>query len=428
MGWLGDIGDFLEDIGDGFATIGGILIDTAIFPFKTLGAAIEFVTDKAGDGLKAGFSEVGLDFVGDSLDFIIDKTGEKIQGIIERSAQYVEKLPSRIGRTANDLFSDNLWNNFGRWLSENLINAEQLAGGPEKFETWADILKFNSRTLTDREKELARSVFGDSINLDLVRMDEYSLGNLVNGKRPFTTFNTINTWKSLDDETLIHELTHVWQYGQVGAIYIPDALDSQDDAGVPSSSADYPPGIAIGGSKGYRYGGFTELQKRINNGQKLSSFNYEQQAQIVEDYYIIRKDGKTANDQYLPLYAHFVQEVSTLSLPSLIYGPGSYGVGTLAFIRTANTPNGHVEVHLASGLSGYQTRILETATTFDNETDGVWQLMPNQDLVFIRTSNTPNGHVEVHIASRESNYQTRTVELPTNFLNESDGTWSLLPP
>ena len=100
---------------------------------------------------------------------------------------------------------------------------------------------------------------------------------------------------------------------------------------------------------------------------------------------------------------------------------------TLAFIKTRNTPNGHVEVHLASGASGYQTRTLETATTFANETDGQWQLLPNQDLVFIKTSNTPNGHVEVHIASRASNYQTRTVETATTFANETDGQWQLLP-
>lgn len=341
MGWLGDIEDFLEDVGDGFATIGGILIDTATFPFKTLGAAIKFVTDKAGDGLKAGFSEVGLNIVGDPLDFIIDKAGEKIQGIIERGAQYVEKLPSRIGRTANDFFSDNLWNNFGRWLSENLINAGQLAGWPEILETLADILKFNSRTLTDREKEIARSVFGDSINLDLVRIDEYSLGNLVNGKRPFTTFNTINTWEALEDPTLIHELTHVWQYGQVGAIYIPDALSSQEDSGVPGSPEDYPPDIISSGISGYRYGGFTELQKRINNGQKLTSFNYEQQAQIVEDYYRLRKDDGTDNDQYLPLYARFVQEVSTLSLSSLIHATLLNASGRITLLRVHEQSSGY---------------------------------------------------------------------------------------
>lgn len=100
---------------------------------------------------------------------------------------------------------------------------------------------------------------------------------------------------------------------------------------------------------------------------------------------------------------------------------------TLGFIKTAHTPSGHVEVHLASGMSGYMTRILETPTTFVNETDGVWQLLPNQDLAFIKTKNTPNGHVEVHIASRASMYQTRTLETATTFVNETDGVWQLMP-
>jgi sulfur relay (sulfurtransferase) DsrF/TusC family protein len=99
----------------------------------------------------------------------------------------------------------------------------------------------------------------------------------------------------------------------------------------------------------------------------------------------------------------------------------------LVFIKTSNTPSGHVEVHIASRASNYQTRVLEIATTFVNESDGVWQLLPNQDLVFIKTSNTPNGHVEVHIASRASNYQTRFLQMATTFVNESDGVWQLLP-
>jgi hypothetical protein len=98
----------------------------------------------------------------------------------------------------------------------------------------------------------------------------------------------------------------------------------------------------------------------------------------------------------------------------------------LAFIKTSNTPNGQVEVHIASSSSNYQNRILETPTTFANESDGTWQLLPNLDLAFIKTSNTPNGQVEVHIASRSSNYQNRVLETPTTFANESDGTWSIV--
>jgi len=116
-----------------------------------------------------------------------------------------------------------------------------------------------------------------------------------------------------------------------------------------------------------------------------------------------------------------------LRRPTTVTTSSVAGPGTLVFLKTANTPNGHVEVHLASGASGYQIRTLETATTFGNESDGVWQLLPTFDLAFIKTSNTPNGHVEVHIASRSSNYQTRILETATTFGNESDGVWQLLP-
>lgn len=71
--------------------------------------------------------------------------------------------------------------------------------------------------------------------------------------------------------------------------------------------------------------------------------------------------------------------------------------------------------------------ILETATTFTNETDGVWQLLPKLDLAFISTSNTPSGSVEIHIASRGSNYRSGKLETTTTFANESDGAWRLLP-
>jgi hypothetical protein len=84
------------------------------------------------------------------------------------------------------------------------------------------------------------------------------------------------------------------------------------------------------------------------------------------------------------------------------------GIPDLVFIKTNNTPNGHVEVHVASGASNYQTRVLEVATTFVNETDGAWlmadwdrDLVP--DLIFVKTNNTPNGHVEVHVAGGVAN-------------------------
>ncbi|GAP84323.2 putative fg-gap repeat protein [Rosellinia necatrix] len=106
------------------------------------------------------------------------------------------------------------------------------------------------------------------------------------------------------------------------------------------------------------------------------------------------------------------------------------GVPDLAYIKTSNTGTRSVEVHIASSASGFQTRIVATGTTFGEETDGTWLLAPSKsgalpDLVFIKTSNTPSGRVEVHIASGSSGYRTRTLETATAFGNEDNGVWSL---
>lgn len=309
MSVLNDIFEAIENIGEGILEIGGFLIDVATFPFKTLAEAIAYVTDKVGDGVEAAFDELGLDIVGDALDFVIDRAGEKIQGIITRSADYLEKLPGRIERAADDLFDDDLWNNFGSWFAKNLVNAAELSGVFEELEELADLVKFNTRGLTSREKALAESVFGHSINLDLVRIDEYSLSNLVNGQRPFVTFNTINTWGKIDDATLIHELTHVWQYAEYGAMYIPEAISAQNS------------------DEGYDFGGEAALEAAKAAGKGLSSFNFEQQAEIVKEYFQLKNESKdevgSAGDDVIhgsrmDLYAHFVQEVSTFTAEALI--------------------------------------------------------------------------------------------------------------
>lgn len=87
-------------------------------------------------------------------------------------------------------------------------------------------------------------------------------------------------------------------------------------------------------------------------------------------------------------------------------------------------------MHIASSSSNFATRIFEAGTTFGLENDGTWLLVPSKssalpDLAFIKTSNTPSGKVEVHIASGASRYQTRTQEVVTVFSNENNGIWKL---
>ncbi|KAA8648553.1 hypothetical protein EYZ11_001118 [Aspergillus tanneri] len=106
------------------------------------------------------------------------------------------------------------------------------------------------------------------------------------------------------------------------------------------------------------------------------------------------------------------------------------GVPDLVYIKTRNTGTGRVEVHIASGASNYQTRILEVGTTFYPEDDGVWQMGHfngdgKLDLIYIKTRNTGTGRVEVHVASGASNYQNRVQEVGTTFYPEDDGVWQM---
>ena len=100
------------------------------------------------------------------------------------------------------------------------------------------------------------------------------------------------------------------------------------------------------------------------------------------------------------------------------------------YIKTSNTGTNTVEVHVAAGPS-YSQFILHTGTTFLPEADGFWQLAPYSgsgaaDLVFIKDANTGTKETEVHVASKVSGYQTRIFEGGSAFAQEANGVWSLM--
>ena len=107
------------------------------------------------------------------------------------------------------------------------------------------------------------------------------------------------------------------------------------------------------------------------------------------------------------------------------------GVPDLCYIKTNNTGTGRVEVHIASASSKFKTRIFEDGTTFYPENDGTWLFVPSKDgglkpdLALIKTSNTGTGKVEVHIASGSSGYKARIQETGTVFYPENNGIWKL---
>jgi Subtilase family len=258
------------------------------------------IVSTVGNGISTGIN-LGTDIAKNVVT-------EKITGILQQEIYKVQAFPDRLKRLGQDL-AKNPTKGFGKWIGRVSIDLAETLGIPEDAETIAALIKPETRSLTPDEIKLAKSVFGNSINYRLVKLDEAAKTvdwakqlKGFNAPRPFTTFHTINSWGKLEKETLIHELTHIWQYEHGGAKYIPEAL------------------AVNGKSSGYDYKGVSNLRKLQAARKGMSSFNPEQQAKIVEEYFLIKtgqaskanfSGGATSKD--LPTYAHFVKEVSTLS-------------------------------------------------------------------------------------------------------------------
>lgn len=160
-----------------------------------------------------------------------------------------------------------------------------------------------TRPLSHHETIEADRVFDGSLALDRVRIWERSwLAQTGRWRTPgrhmgVTVYNTIHfsrvigtgTTDRQNDQTirdmawLIHELVHVWHYRRLGVTVAPKALHAQ----------------FLGG--GYEYGGAANLA-----GKHLSDFNLEQQARIVEHYYIKKARG---HENDLALYQPLVDDL-----------------------------------------------------------------------------------------------------------------------
>jgi hypothetical protein len=167
----------------------------------------------------------------------------------------------------------------GFWAFDLLVQALEVTGIVDGLQLiWGMI--FHTRELTEDEINASKEVHGEHlIPYGKTRVDQHSflvrLGKWVNqlfgdknaSERAITTFHIIHAPEVLDIETAVHELTHVAQYEHVGAVYMPQALHGQVS------------------EMGYDYG---DLAKARTDGKHYKDFNREQQAQIAEDYYLVR--------------------------------------------------------------------------------------------------------------------------------------------
>ncbi len=140
-------------------------------------------------------------------------------------------------------------------------------------------LQSNTRGLTEQERAIAEEYYGDSIDLDRVKVNEssvlsslsqYDPGN--DNARPFVLGNTINFPNGFnldspkDRGTFIHELAHVWQYQNTKGIGV-----QLEGATLARDSSNYDID--------------TDLLDDVDN---FDSFNIEQQAEVVQGYYLLQ--------------------------------------------------------------------------------------------------------------------------------------------
>lgn len=178
------------------------------------------------------------------------------------------------------------------WALELAFAQLDYWGVPDFFEATLSLLAPASRPLTTRERALLFPYFGHSIPWDLIRIDERAWVGPRFSNFCYVSFHTINSWGPMADHVLVHEVVHVWQYTHRGAAYIPRALYAQTT------------------EMGYNYGGLGPLEEAY----EMEDFNYEQQADIVEDAYRLANGyqaqwvpGRGA--EILPYYQPYLAEV-----------------------------------------------------------------------------------------------------------------------
>jgi hypothetical protein len=90
----------------------------------------------------------------------------------------------------------------------------------------------------------------------------------------------------IDTPTLIHELTHVWQGVQTGPLYMVGAICGMIKARIQTGSDDAAYNYGFQPTSAGWYDG-TGGETALNNAHgNLSSFAPEQQAMIIQHYYV----------------------------------------------------------------------------------------------------------------------------------------------
>lgn len=123
--------------------------------------------------------------------------------------------------------------------------------------------------LSSAQRRVAQDIFQASIDVTRIRTKRTRIAG-VGGTAAMVFGNTIlvNPSQVLSGALLAHELTHVWQYQTTGARYLTDASLHRS----------------------YRV--------RVVPGRSMSHYEPEQQAVIVENYYLYQYQNKVVSSEF----------------------------------------------------------------------------------------------------------------------------------
>ena len=180
------------------------------------------------------------------------------------------------------------------WFSDLFFYILDIFAVPEVHQLLNRLIKWNIRPLAENETNIGKEIFGDSIDFSIVRIDEQARLGTKKIALAYVSFNTINYRKKIKNEIFIHELMHIWQYQHFGSMYIGRAIKAQRS------------------KEGYDYGGVANLYKVLLRGGSLLEFNFEQQADIVEDYYKILKKPDVGGPMMNNIYEYFMKDLNII--------------------------------------------------------------------------------------------------------------------
>jgi len=214
----------------------------------------------------------------------------KVAGVKQRFNFYFKQLPVRLIRVARQVFVFD--SRFGMlkgiflYFMSIALCILDVFGVPEIYETIMDLSKWETRGLSNRERLIAKAVFTDN---------ERAVLGPKWGRFAYVSYHTINSYGKMSDAIFVHELMHIWQFTYLGSVYIVNALMAQHS------------------KEGYDYKGLEQMHHVINQGESILAFNFEQQADIVCDYYRLA-EGRNAQWAQASLddlesYQYFINQV-----------------------------------------------------------------------------------------------------------------------